>query len=251
MRPGVPDVHITDPQDAELAVYRALSGQAVLGLIFGLLAPLAMIDPMLWAIPIVGAIFSWRALRRIKNNSPALVGRKMALIGLTLSLLFLAAAPADLVVYRRMVCDEARQFSALWFKYLTQDEPHKAHQLTVSPESRQPLDGHLWDFYRTESRLRRALRGYVEVPLIRTMLALGPRAQVRFYQTTGQTRENNSDKVDQLYAVTYEEGGERKSFFVLVRMERLKLSRGGAGWRITETEGGIRPEGWPDTQKDR
>ena len=32
MRPSVPDVHITDPQDAELAEYRALAGQAVLGL---------------------------------------------------------------------------------------------------------------------------------------------------------------------------------------------------------------------------
>ena len=43
--PSVPDVHITDPQDAELAAYRALAGQAVLGLIFGLLAPLALVDP--------------------------------------------------------------------------------------------------------------------------------------------------------------------------------------------------------------
>ena len=47
MRPSVPDVHITDSRDAELAEYRALAGQAVLGLLLGLSAPLAMIDPML------------------------------------------------------------------------------------------------------------------------------------------------------------------------------------------------------------
>ena len=71
MRPSVPDVHITDPQDAELAAYRALVRQAVLGLILGLLAPLAMVDPMLWAIPAAGTIFSWWALRRIKNDAAA------------------------------------------------------------------------------------------------------------------------------------------------------------------------------------
>ena len=49
MRPSVPDVHITDSQDAELAEYRPLAGQAVLGLICGLLAPLAVVDPLLWS----------------------------------------------------------------------------------------------------------------------------------------------------------------------------------------------------------
>ena len=244
MRPSVPDIRITDPQDAELAAYRALAGQAVLGLIFGLLAPLAMIDPMLWAAPVLGAMFSWWALRRIKKNAPALAGRKIAMAGLTLSLLFLAAAPTDWLVYRGMIRDEARQFSALWFKYLAQHQPHKAHQLTTTPQSRRPLDDNLWAFYRNGPRVREDMEGYVKSPLVRTLLALGPKAQVRFYQTTDQARDNGNDQVAQCYAVTYDEGGERKSFFVLVRMIRLKLKDGGAGWRITQAEGGVRPEGW-------
>ena len=77
---------------------------------------------------------------------------------------------------------------------------------------------------------------------MRTLLALGPKAQVRFYQTAAQARDNDNDQVDQVYAVTYEEGSERKSFFVLVRMSRLKLRSGGAD--IMQTEGGYRPPGW-------
>ena len=88
MRPSVPDVHITDPQDAELAAYRAVAGQAVVGLIFGLLAPLALVDPLLWAVPALGVLLSGWALRRIRRSEPALAGRKMALAGLVLSLLF-------------------------------------------------------------------------------------------------------------------------------------------------------------------
>ncbi len=79
MRPSVPDVHITDPEDAELAAYRALAGQAVLGLIFGLLSPLVLVDPLLWSLfPALGVILSGWALRRIKK-SDSLTGRKMAL----------------------------------------------------------------------------------------------------------------------------------------------------------------------------
>ena len=95
MRPGVPDVHITDPEDAELAAYRPLAGQAVLGLICGLLAPLAMVDPMLWAIPMLGTLLSCWALRRIKRYAPAMVGRKIAIGGLRSRCCFWPRRPAS------------------------------------------------------------------------------------------------------------------------------------------------------------
>jgi hypothetical protein len=48
MRPSVPDIHITDSQDAEFAAYRALPSQAVVGLLLGLLSPVAWLDPFFW-----------------------------------------------------------------------------------------------------------------------------------------------------------------------------------------------------------
>ncbi len=244
MRPSVPEVHITDPRDAEYAAYRALAPQAVAGLIFGLLAPLALIDTLLWIMPALGLFFSCWAIRRIKNNASALTGRGMAMAGLTISLLIAVAAPTEWLVYRCRVRDEARQFSALWFRYLVQDEPQKAHQLTMPPQRRLPFNNRLWDFYRNNPRPREALKGYVSSPTVRTLLALGPRSDVRFYDTAGQIRSDNDDQVEQLYAVTYEEDGERKSFFVAVRMSRPKLTGGKSGWRIVSAEGGVLPEGW-------
>ena len=67
---------------------------------------------------------------------------------------------------------------------------------------------------------------------------------VRFYETVGQSHDDNDDVVELLYAVTYEEEGERKSFFVAVRALRTKLADGSAGWRILQTGGGVKPEGW-------
>jgi hypothetical protein len=244
MRPSVPDIRITDSQDADLATYRALAPQAVAGMIFGLLAPLAMLDPLLWALPALGTLFSSWALRRIRNHSGELVGRKFAWIGLSLSLLFLAAAPADLLTYRWMIYKEARQFSAQWFRYLTQEEPQKAYQFYLSQPYRQPLDDQLWHFYRNAPQQREKLQAFVTLPVVQTLLALGPKAQVRFYQIASESRENDNDQVDLYYAVTYEEQSERKSFFVLVRMVRERLSHGGAGWRIYQADGGVRPDGW-------
>jgi hypothetical protein len=244
MRPGVPDVHITDAEDAQLAAYRPLAGQAVLGLIGGLLAPLAMIDPLMWAVPVFGLVFSWWALRRIRRYAPAMAGRGMALCGLFLSVLFLATASSEWLAYRAIVRREARQFAPLWFRYLAQDEPQKAHQLTMPPAFRQPLDDRLWAAYRKSDDLREGLQSFVGNPLVKTLLALGPKAQVRFYRSAGQARDRNNDLIDLTYAVTYEEEGEKKSFFVSVQMMRIKMPAGGADWRILKTEGGVRPAGW-------
>jgi hypothetical protein len=116
--------------------------------------------------------------------------------------------------------------------------------LQLAPQFRSPLDDHLWDFYRSSPRQREGLEKFVSTPLVRTLLALGPKAQVRFYQTANQTHENNNDRVAQCYAVTYEEQGEKKSFFVVVEMVRRKLSNGQAGWQVVDAQGGVRPEGW-------
>jgi hypothetical protein len=244
MRPSVPDVHITDAQDAEFAAYRPLAAQAVVGLIFGLLAPLALIDPVLWATPALGVFFSFWALRRINRDATAMTGRKLAWVGLSLSLLFAAAAPADWLVYRHVIHNEARQFSETWFRYLTHDEPQKAHQLTMPPQVREPLNDELWAFYSNAPRSRQALEAYVNSPLVRTLLALRSRAVVRFYETVGQAHGDNEDAVGLIYAVTYEEEGEKKSFFVAVETQRTGLADGTAGWRMVQAKGGIRPEGW-------
>jgi hypothetical protein len=244
MRPSVPDVHITDPQDAEFAAYRPLAVQAVVGLLFGLLAPLALLWQLCWAAPAIGLFFSVWALRRIKRGEAAATGRKLAWAGLALSLLFVVAAPTDWLVYRRIVRNEARQFCTLWFRYLTHGEPQKAHQLTVLPQMRQPLDENLWSFYGNNARSRKTLEGYVQLPLVRTLLALGPRAWVRFYETANQGHGGNDDVVESVFAVTYEENGERKSFFVDIQAYRTELADGSAEWRILQAGGGVKPAGW-------
>ena len=75
------------------------------------------------------------------------------------------------------VRNEARQFSSLWLRYLTHDEPQKAHQLTVPPQNRQPLDDHLWNYYRNKPASRQALEGYVQIAAGAHSAGLGAKGQ--------------------------------------------------------------------------
>lgn len=237
---------LTDGPDAEIAQYRAVSGLGVAGLIFGLLGPVAMFGPLLWIVPLWGIVLCGLALWQIRQNAPGLAGRKAALLGLIFSLLFGAAAPTSWLSYRWVIRREARQFAGQWFEFLRDDQPHKAYQLTLHPKSRQPLDDQtLKGFYRPGAPGREELDNYVSLRLIRTLRALGEKARVRYYQTDGQTHTGEKDVLYQIYAVTYQDpqAGKRKTFFVSLKMERLKLNTGQAEWQLASTEDGFKPEG--------
>jgi len=248
MSPDVRQSRLTEPTDAQLAEYRSISGWAVVGLIFGLLSPLALAGPLLWAVPLAGLIICGRALLRIRQNASNMIGRKAALAGLWLAVFSLAAVPSDLFYYRWRISGEATQVGLFWFELLAKNRPEMAFQLTLSPTQRRPLDERIWDFYVDvgKNRWRTALKNYVapakpdEPPqLVRTLLALGDSAEVRYLSTLNQANTDSDDLLDQLYAVTFNESGEKKTFLVTIRLVHARISNNRAAWRIVNTQGGV------------
>jgi hypothetical protein len=207
-----------------------------------LLSLLALAAPLLWAVAIVALIVNLKALERIAANAPALLGRKAALAGLAFSVIALCAAPADWIVYRASVRQESRRFAELWFEQLRADRPHRAHQLTVEPTSRDVLGDQLWDAYRDEMA-RSMLRQFVARPEVRTLLALGDKATVRFYATESQWRDGERDQVYQTFAVTFPDSDGLKTFFIGLLLQRqVDLPTGHAYWHIARTAGGVKPK---------
>jgi len=230
--------HLTDHEDTQLAEYHALSKLAVAGLIFGLLAPVALVDPLLWALPLLGVVFSGFGLWRIAGGRAVLVGRKAALAGLMLSLFFGAVAAGDWLAYRLMVRAEARRFVGAWFEMLAGNQPMKAHQLTLYPRYRRVAAERLEDFYAEGPRWQEELDEFLQRPLIAKLLDFGPEAQVRYLETTGHSRDGRKDYLFQVYAVTYQEDGRPKTIVVGMQLERHKQETGVATWRIASVEEG-------------
>lgn len=230
------------PQEPDAIQYRAISGLAAGALALGLIAPIAFAAPALWVVPILGVASSVLALRRVASYAPALLGRKAALAGLALSVLFGVAAPTSWLVYRWELRNEARRFGAFWFDFLLKNEPHKALQLTENHQLRQPLDDSLWEFYPKGSESRTRLEQFLHDKTVRTLLALGDKAIVRYYDTERHGKDIGRDTVLQTYAVTFQSEGEPTTFFVALEMDRFPVpATGRAYWRVANVSAGIKP----------
>jgi hypothetical protein len=199
---------------------------------------------VLWLVPALGVVVNLYALATM-DDSPQAVGRKPATIGLVLSLLLGAAAPARIYSYEYFQKREARDFAQQWFDALRQDKPHRAYQLTLAPNDRLD-DEHYWVLYRKSTAQQTNLRSYVDTPLVRTLLALGDKADIRLYQNETAQTDGRIDVVRDVYAVSYPDEGRTKTFFIKAELSRsLKTESGPIDWKIY-TEGGYRPQGWTD-----
>jgi hypothetical protein len=229
----------------------SLSGQAVVGLALGMLSVGAMIAPPLWLLPAAGLLFSARALWRIAAARGALVGRKVALAGLFLSLLFGCTALAEHFVYRWFLQREAGQFAQHWFDFLRRDEPMKAYQLAVPPDRRAPFDEKLAGVF-DDRRKRSDLQGYLRQPEVRALLALGAKATARLHRIGYAWRHRGLQYIEMYYGATYQdEDGRKKTFFVRMVLARMPIEkRQQAGWYIASSELAKRPPAIGDAPID-
>ncbi len=225
--------------------YRSLSASALVGLGLGGLSPLAMLNPLLWMVPVAGLTFAGFALYRLRNEEENLVGRGAAMVGLALSITFAAAAPAATVSYRWWLEREAQPVALHWFELLAADQPRQAHAMGLA----RPLDqASMADLLPTGAAPPdddTLVEQFANEPLIRTLLALGDRAQVRYWSTESVVPDNvpePKDQVQQIYAVSYQQAGQTTTFFVRLGLERRMLAPPEGGrWRITSHDGGVRP----------
>ena len=244
----------------EAAAYRPLSVAAVLALLLGLVSFTALLTPMLWAVSFVGIIVSIVAWVRIHRFEPPLTGRTAALLGLILSLFTAAAAPTQWYVRRALLVQEAQQFVQLFLDYLKENEPHKAHQLSMAARQRSPIDENLWAKYAPETNARKDLEAFLERKEVRAILILAkdPRTTIRLFDIEGVWREDNEDRVALSYAVTYfDSDNKKRTFFVNVSANRYSMKmQGVSDWYISNISSYAAPQAleaekaaWDEKQK--
>ena len=83
--------------------YRSISSLAIVGLLFGLLSPLALVDPVGWLVPFTAIVVCVAAILRIRCRAASMMGRKAAFCGLFLAVLSAAAAVTEWFAFRFFV----------------------------------------------------------------------------------------------------------------------------------------------------
>src|SRR5262245_31605035 len=124
-----PVFHGDDPE--QTTEYTTLSVLAIIALIFGLAAPLAIAGPFLLAIPFFGIAVALVALRRIAVSGGILSGRRAATIGLALCVASAVLPVSHTLIQRAIRQRQAESFGREWVALVTSGDLKKAFQLTV------------------------------------------------------------------------------------------------------------------------
>ncbi|HUY36764.1 MAG TPA: DUF4190 domain-containing protein [Pirellulales bacterium] len=226
--------------DDELPGYRPLSNMAVAGFLFGLASILILSDLKFAFIPILGLAFSALALRRIAALANAVAGRRLALAGLTLSLLFGLAAPTRVAMLRWQMRSESRRFAQQWFDALKRRQPDLAYQMEMAGAFRSTPEA--TGERSLNPMARQMFVKFLDRPVVQALLTLGERANVRYYQQLSLVDTAGQYGIKDVYAVTVDDGGERTTFFIDLGMERTEnLADLTWGWHIRSSEFRTKP----------
>ena len=160
----------------------------MVSLFLGLASPLSLVAPLLWAIPLVGAVLAIMTIRRIASSDGALVGRLAAVIGLALCVGSLAAAASRSVVTEQVLSRQAREFATEWLGILQSGDTQTAFGYTVD-SMRGPAPPPPPGTPPTAEPPRDPLADFREHPLVRYMTSVGKDAQVKFDHQVGNGAE--------------------------------------------------------------
>lgn len=228
--------------EPDLRNYQALSALALGALVIGIVSPVAWITPVLWIVPGLGVLLALIAMRAIARNADQLTGRKLAVGGLVLSLLFGSAAISQSLSRTWWLRGEAQQVVQIWFELLSKDEPAQAHRWMTTPQKRHADDDSLWSYYRNTADARAALESFVQEPATRFLLAHGSESKFRYWMSEGLgPAHDGADMVRLYYAVTRKTGGVDETFFLRFALRRDLGNPQLEAWTISEVRGRVNP----------
>ncbi len=226
---------LPDVSEDDALEYRPVEAWAIVALLLGLASPLALVDPLLSLVPVIGLLAALVALSRISGD-PLRPGRRAALAGMALSALFLMVPLAHYTSANWLLARQARPVADEFVKDLRERNPQQALLLTMVPDRRPPNDDGLWSFYRNDAESQQDLRMFVDKPAIRMLLALGDRADIRFYKTNKVAAGRTVGLVDYWYTVTFvDDDGRKKTIMFGLLMERKQpQDRSLNPWRVKD-----------------
>jgi len=229
------------------AGYRQLSRMAIWSIPFGLASALAMVSPLLWFVPVVAVALAFGGLWQI-SRSNEITGRRLALTGLALGVLFGSWGMSWTISRRAVIERQARAHAIEWLGMMQQQKFMQAHQLSMNYYDRLPAGSSLEEYYQdrlspevAEMAARAEAAGMGEPPGMPGAMQ-SPLADLQGFMAHGipqilvdangdfefefvrfdvQLRAGQfSTKVDQIFHLTFADDHEPREMDVKVEMKR-------------------------------
>jgi hypothetical protein len=160
----------------QFAEYRVLSGWAVWSLVLGVLSPLALVNAVLWTLPLAGMACAVVALQA--TGQEGVSGRRLAWFGLVASIFFFCAATTQFLASDRFRLRKAQHLAELWIDLVQEGRLNEAHQWTLSSELRVERLELLSAFYAENAEQDQKRKEYFRKAGLRELAEWGTSAQV-------------------------------------------------------------------------
>jgi len=125
----------------QIASYRHLSISALAGFACGVLSICVVLHLTLFSIAAaLGILFSLIGLQRTRRDADVVAGRKLAWVGLVLSVFFLVAGQVNWYATEARQYNQAEQVGNRFLTLMSENKPLLAYQITLPPSSRIVLE---------------------------------------------------------------------------------------------------------------
>lgn len=230
--------------------YRRLSHLAVWSIPLGLASALAMVSPLLWFVPVLAIAIATGGLVVISRSNDT-TGRRLALIGLGLAVLFGTWGVAWTISRRNVIHGQARTHASEWLVLMQQQDYMKAHQLSIDFFERLPANASLEEHYRERSAQlgtttggrpeimpgleqtpATELKSFKEIGVPKILVEAQGEFQFEFVKSMAIVRDDQfTTKVDQIFHLTFADDHEPREIDIKMELKRTVDGRK-AHWQI-------------------
>ena len=255
MNVSVAPAQFTEGEALELTEYRPVNRFAILSAIFGGLSVLALLHPLLMALPLFGAATGFFAAYQLSKTTSLQSGKPAAKWGLFLSLLFGICATSASLSRQQLLENQARTYAMQWFELLREGKLQEAHQLTMHQGQRAAAGTSLDTFYAKQSREKpdstaegptpnemeemmetmpfAQFEDFYSRPLIKRFVEFGKNARYEYLETTEQEQFSPANYIiRQQYRVTPNEDASEQ-YLIEIKFERTEMNHI-ANWRLED-----------------
>ncbi|GAA4429201.1 DUF4190 domain-containing protein [Bremerella cremea] len=196
-------------ENEDLLEYRELSRLAIAAMVLGVLSVLSIFTPVLWILPVLAIILGLVSYFQI-TRSEVLTGKGMALAGIGLAAIWLGIGVTQGVVRDRIMRENSRVLAQAWLDMMLEGKILESHQLTLSPQGRQPASASLEGHYQNDQLQKESLEGFKSQEFLEKIQAWnGGPLESKFVADEPTTHDETVYYGRHLFDVIDKDSGER------------------------------------------